>query len=154
MEIVTEKNKENSKSLYLYTALIFIVALVMIIISFFGQSNLEKTNKAIQNQKTIIQKSAALSEENVRLVEENIALEKTVEEKDTAISNLNASIELKDKKINMYNSLMSSYAYYSLKNYTKAKELLDTIEYEALEGDAKVLYTQILNDLNKRKAGK
>lgn len=154
MKIVTEKNKENSKSLYLYTALIFIVALVMIIISFFGQSNLEKTNKAIQNQKTITEKSAALSEENVRLVEENIALEKTIAEKDTAILNLNASIELKDKKLNSYNTLMSAYAYHSLKNYTKAKELLDTIEYEALEGDAKVLYTQILNDVNKRKEGK
>lgn len=149
MKTVTEKNKDNSKSLYLYTALIFIVALVMIVISFFGQSNLEKTNKAIQNQKSIIQKSAALSEENMRLVEKNIALEKTITEKDTAISNLNATIELKDKKITAYDSLMSAYAYHSLKNYTKAKELLDTIEYETLEGDAKVLYTQILKAVNK-----
>ncbi len=154
MKIVAEKNNENSKSLYLYTSLIFIVALVMIIISFFGQSNLEKVNKATQSQKTIQQKSAALSEENMRLVEENLSLEKIITEKDTAISNLNASIELKDKKINMYNNLMSAYAYHSLKNYTKAKELLDTIEYETLEGDAKVLYTQILDDVNKRKAGK
>lgn len=148
---MTEKNKDNSKSLYLYTALIFIVALVMIVISFFGQSNLEKTNKAIQNQKTITEKSAALSEENMRLVEKNLELEKAISEKDTAILNLNASIELKDKKINSYNTLMSAYAYHSLRNYTKAKELLETIEYEILEGDAKVLYTQILDDVNKKK---
>lgn len=148
---MTEKNKDSSKSLYLYTALIFIVALVMIVISFFGQSNLEKTNKAIQNQKTITEKSAALSEENMRLVEKNLELEKAISEKDTAILNLNASIELKDKKINSYNTLMSAYAYHSLRNYTKAKELLETIEYEILEGDAKVLYTQILDDVNKKK---
>lgn len=148
---MTEKNKENSKSLYLYTALIFVVALIMIIISFFGQSNLEKTNKAIQHQKSISEKSAALSEENMKLVEKNLELEKIISDKDLAILNLNETVTLKDTKIATYDTLMSAYAYYTLKNYDKAKELLDTISYETLEGDSKVLYTKISDEVNKRK---
>ena len=35
-------NKNDNKSLFLYTALIFFVAVVLIILSFFGQTNLQK----------------------------------------------------------------------------------------------------------------
>ena len=33
----------NTKSLFLYTALIFLVALLLIVIAFFGEANLEKS---------------------------------------------------------------------------------------------------------------
>ena len=35
-------NKNDNKSLFIYTALIFVVAVLLIILSFFGQTNLQK----------------------------------------------------------------------------------------------------------------
>lgn len=142
-----ENKKDNSRSLYLYTALIFVVALVMIIISFFGQSNLEKTNKAIQDQKSISEKSAALSEENMKLVEKNIELENKLTEKDAEIEELKSTIAQKDEKIQMHDKLAMAYSYYTVKNFEKAEQLLKEVDFEMLDGDLKVLYTQILDEI-------
>ena len=140
-----ENKKQNS--LYLYTALIFLVALVMIIISFFGQKNLEKTNKAIQNSQSISEKSAAISAENVRLVEENLVLNNQITERDAKILELEAKIAEADLKISNYDLLMSAHSYFATKNYKKAKEVLDQVDFEKLEGDSKVLYLHILNEI-------
>ena len=139
------ENNKKQPSMYLYTALIFIVALVMIIVSFFGQKNLEKTNKAIQNSKSISEKSAAISEENVRLVEENLVLNTQITEKDAKISELEDKITQTEGKIGNYELLMSAHSYYAANNIKKAKEVLEQVNFEILEGDSKVLYLQILN---------
>ena len=39
--------KKDNKSLFLYTALIFIAAIVIVVISFFSQINLEKSIMSI-----------------------------------------------------------------------------------------------------------
>lgn len=145
------KETENSKSLYLYTALIFVVALVMIIISFFGQRNLEKINKATMDNKSISEKSAALSEENVRLVEENIQLNSTVESQGDDIEYLNETLTTKNTLITTYETLFSAHTYFVLEDYDKAEEVLLTINIELLDGDSKFLYTQMLTDINERK---
>ena len=64
--------KKDNKSLFLYTALIFIAAIVIVVISFFSQINLEqKHNEYIGDQaaNSITEKTAQLSEENMVLLE-------------------------------------------------------------------------------------
>lgn len=123
--------------------MIFIAALVMIIISFFGQSNLEKANKALRDKHTIKEKSEAIAESNVALTEENVRLKNIINTKDSQIVMLQEEMDKKQKTIDTYNTLISAYAYYANGDAAKAEELLSQIDYEALEGDSKVLYTQI-----------
>ena len=67
--------KPKNNSLFLYTALIFIVAIIMIIISFFGQSNIQK-NQPVKSEElnSITEKASQLSEDNRLLMEENKTL--------------------------------------------------------------------------------
>lgn len=141
-----ENNNAKSNSLYLYTALIFIVALVMIIISFFGQKNLEKTNKAIQNSQSISEKSAAISAENMRLVEENLQLSNQIAEKDAAISELEGRISESDLKLYNYDLLLSAHSYLIADKPEKVKEVLEQVDFEKLDGDSKALYLHLLNE--------
>ena len=141
-----ENNNAKPKSLYLYTALIFVVALVMIIISFFGQKNLEKTNKAIQNSQSISEKSAAISAENVRLVEENLGLTNTVSEKEAKILELETIISETDLKLHNYDLLLNAHSYFIAGKPEKVQEVLAQVDFEKLEGDSKALYLHLLNE--------
>ena len=65
--------------MFLYTALIFVVAILLIILSFFGQTNLEKKQPAVKQtmepserlSSSISQRAAEVSEDNRVLLEEN-----------------------------------------------------------------------------------
>lgn len=138
------KEKDNTKSLYLYTALIFIAALVMIIISFFGQRNLEKINQATQDNKSISEKSAALSEENSRLVKENRDLQEIIAFKDNVIEENKALIET-------HNTLFAAHKYFVLGDFITAERLLSTVDTNMLDGDSQALYWKMFNDINEGK---
>ena len=65
----------QNKSLYIYTSLIFVVAILLIILSFFAMSNRDsKMNETEQAAQSITEKAAVLSEENKNLAEENKTL--------------------------------------------------------------------------------
>ena len=68
---------KNNKSLFLYTALIFLVALLMIIVSFFGQSHLESIRETEQKAKNLTEKTSMLSDQNLYLTEQVSNLTKT-----------------------------------------------------------------------------
>ena len=44
-------NKNDNKSMFLYTALIFIVAVLLIIFSFLGQTNMQKISERKETTK-------------------------------------------------------------------------------------------------------
>lgn len=154
MKNTKDTEKEHSRSLYLYTALIFIVALIMIIISFFGQQNLEKINKATQDNKSISEKSATLSEENMRLVEENLELNELVKTQAENIEMLNNTVKSKEMFILNYDKLFSAHTYFVLEDYKKTEEILLMVDIELLDGDSKLLYTQMITEINERKEEK
>ena len=127
-------NKNDNKSLFLYTSLIFIVAVLLIILSFFGQTNLKKNQPAVDtNTDTansgITEKAAILSEENKNLIEENSKLK--TENK-----------ELQDK-LTINDILLSANGYCSLGNNDKAYEMLNAIVYDELSADQKIIYDNI-----------
>ena len=73
-------NKNDNKSMFLYTALIFIVAVLLIIFSFLGQTNMQKNQPQVSEspdkEMSISEKASILSEENTVLLENNNNLKK------------------------------------------------------------------------------
>ena len=133
-------NKNDNKSLFLYTALIFFVAVVLIILSFFGQTNLQKKQPKVEENTEqtqavsgITEKAAILSEENKNLLEENNKLKaenKELIEKQTA-----------------NDLLLSENGYFTLGNNAKALEMLNAVNYDELSVDQKLIYDNIKNNI-------
>ena len=121
----TPNKEQHSHSIYMYTALIFIVALLMIVMAFFGQSNLNKNQIAEPTGNTISEKSAALSEENLVLRERNIALQEKLEKTEEELESETALKETRELIIS---------AVIAAKNgdYIKSSQILDTINKDLL----------------------
>lgn len=127
-------NKNDNKSLFLYTSLIFIVAVLLIVLSFFGQTNLKKSQPPVEasaepSNSGITERAAVLSEENKNLIEENTALK--------------AENQELLKKQTMNDILLSANGYFSLGNNAKALEMLNAVIYDELSVDQKIIYDNI-----------
>lgn len=143
-------NKNDNKSLFIYTALIFVVAVLLIILSFFGQTNLQKKQPNVEENTTatgISERASVLSEENKTLIEENTSLEN----ENTQLSEENDVLKTENETLVNYKNinelLLSANGYYTLGNDTKALEILNTINYDELTGDQKILYDTLKNNL-------
>lgn len=136
-------NKNNNKSMFLYTALIFVVAILLIILSFFGQTNVEKNQPPVaqtmapskQLNNSISQRAAVLSEENRVLLEENQTLKSENE-------------KLREQSENL-EFLISANGYMTTDNKDKAKEQLAKVNQNILTEDQKILYNTINEYINK-----
>ena len=132
--------QNNNKSLFLYTALIFIVAILLILIAFFGDANLEKSmNSALQTaeptvtqkaEASISERAAIISQENQKLMEENLKL-KT--EGDSA-----------KKKLEDYTALTKALTEKEAGNVDAAKEIIAGLDAESLDELQKSLYNKIM----------
>ncbi|MDY3030202.1 MAG: hypothetical protein SOS24_00380 [Clostridia bacterium] len=130
-------NKNNNKSMFLYTALIFVVAILLIVLSIFGQTNLQKSQPEVEQTlepskqlgNSISEKAAVLSEENMVLLEENKSLKSE-----------NEKLKEQSKNVDL---LMSANGYMSMNNKEKAAEQLAKVNAELLTEDQKILYNQI-----------
>lgn len=113
-----------NKSLYLYTSLIFVVAILLIILSFFAMSNRDSKLNETEQAQTITEKTAALSEENKNLAEENKAL--------------------KDSNRVMSAALLSiANEYYTAGDTAKAAEIAASVDASSLTDEEKALYASI-----------
>lgn len=138
--MANNENKNNNKSLFLYTALIFFVAVVLIILSFFGERNMEKNQPeldeaAVEQSKQysgITEKAFLLSEENRKLLEQN----KELDEKNKTLT----------EEIEMNDLLLSANGYFTLGNKEKALEILNTLDYDKLSVDQQIIYNNIKNN--------
>ena len=115
----------QNKSLYIYTSLIFVVAVLLIILSFFAMSNRDsKMNETEQTAQSITEKTAALSEENKNLAEENKAL--------------------KEKNHTMSAALLNiANEYYTAGDTVKAEETVAIIDASSLTEEEAAVYTTI-----------
>ena len=129
-------NKNDNKSLFLYTGLIFFVAVVLIILSFFGQTNLKKNQPKVDEPSPdagITERTAVLSEENKNLIEEN----KQLKSQNEGLIEKQAQNDI----------LLSAYGYMSLGNSAKAGEMLAAVNYETLTGDQKIIYDAVKSNI-------
>ncbi len=147
-------NNNGNRSLFLYGGLIFAVAIVLIIISFFGQSNVRNSQpETIAPDASISEKTSALSDENRILLEEKTALtaerDKLKEDLAAAVTNAdilqNENNALKTEN-NLSSLLMQANAYIQAGNTKKAREILASVSPNALNGDQKIFYDTLTEE--------
>ena len=147
---MTKKNNEQT-SLSMYTALIFLVAVVMIVVSFLAQTHLEQSmvSEHEAEKVSLSNKAAQISEENMQLVE----LNKTLRERNTKLAEENAALSLeKDalyKEITGYEALLTVCDAMTDGNNDMAKELLLGIFTEDLTPEQKIYYDMLAKKLQK-----
>lgn len=149
---MADENKnipENNggSSLFLYTALIFLAAIIIIIFAYFTQTHVERVQPSASPEadalpaavietsgpQGIAKTAAELSQDNLELLEENRMLHNRVDE-------LEAQLKI-------YEPLTE--AYYALSNDDKEriKLLLEDINYDSLSEEAKTLYSFLLSNI-------
>lgn len=134
--------KSNSKSLIMYTSLIFVAAIVMIVVSFFAQKHLEqlRVSETAAENVTLSNKAAQVSEENMQLVELNKGLKddnKMLEEQILALTTEKDGLL---KQTEAYKSLMAVYEKLLKNKKAEASELLQQIFTEDLSQEQKEIY--------------
>lgn len=143
------KNNDN-KSLILYTSLIFGVAIVMIIVSFFTQKHLDdlRVSEVDAQNVTLSNKAAQVSEENMQLVE----LNKTLREKNTELLEENEKLTKENEALGSenknYEALVLVYDRLLNGRKTTARTLLKEIYTQDLTPEQKELYDQLVKRTN------
>jgi len=130
--------KFGNKSIYLYTGLIFLVALIIILITFFGQDRiLRETNEQIQTATAgITERAAILSEENMKLTEEVTALK-------TERDALKTERDALEKKKNTYEQFFDCYSLMTSGALPEAKAKFIEIDSSLLSENALKIYNEI-----------
>lgn len=143
-------NKNENRSLFLYTALIFIAAILIIVISFFCQINLEKNHNEYTGENPangIAEKTAQLSEENMILLETT----KNLNQQNTQL--LDRNKELTDKIAVLEKNQGSNEELYRIFNLIKnkdkeaAKSLFEALDASEFSGEKLAFYEYLKKEL-------
>jgi hypothetical protein len=153
MENDKKTSKEN-RTLYIYTGLIFLVAVVLIIIAFFGQEKLAK-EQPVQPEQTasagITEKAAVLSEENRLLLGQVNTLKdeiiKITEEKDQ----LQESVKTHEEQKENTEKLISCYEFCIKGEFKQAEALYETLDINYITENLKPFYDDIGKKIRERK---
>lgn len=139
-----KSNNRQNRSMFLYTALIFAVALLLIILAFFGQTNLTNLRRTADE--------AAATEIAMALPTPTPALTETAPPDPDALAKLSNTVSTLDaenkelKAINdTYDVLSSAVKYVSEGNKAEAQKAIDTVEASKLTDAQKALYDYIIN---------
>lgn len=135
---------KTNKSLFLYTSLIFLVALLMIVVSFFGQSHLESIRETEQKAKNLTEKTSMLSDQNLYLTEQVTTLSKEIEEKDALIASSQTAVEEATLREENLNNTLAAYVKMKEKEKSKAKEYISLVNPDLLSHDGKWLYDEVI----------
>lgn len=131
-------NKKETRSMYLYTALIFVVALLLILLAFFGQTNISRLgNRANEIATTQVPQQTQTPQD------EELA----------RISNMAAALDSENKalkaQMQTYEKIFQAYSYASDNNISEASGAIAGIDPLTLGQNEKVLYDEIINIINK-----
>lgn len=140
--------KKNSRYFLVYTLILFSVAFVLILFSSFTgvryKDAQDEKNKLFQGAQESVVK---LTEKNELLEKENKEMENTISQLTKDNEDLKMAGEQKDATIKNMETLSEVQNLYRNKYYSRAKELLDTIDPEVLGENAKTLYESLKNRL-------
>lgn len=139
MDNKPNNKKKESKSMYIYTALIFVVALLLIIMAFFGQTNISRLGNRVNEleQETYITETPVPDDEFARI--SNLASEMDKE-----------NTELKSQ-IKLYELLTGANALAQNGDFDGANTLIGTIDKSTLNENQKILYDEIIKKINEGK---
>lgn len=140
---------KNNKSLTVYTVLIFVVAILMVTISFFGQSNLQK------NQPDDSTEAASIAEKTAKLSEENMILLDNMKSLNTMNTELNSENKLLSEENEALKTeaangktLLAVCEYVLEGNSGYAKELISTLQESELTEAQLGTYNMLCKKLN------
>lgn len=134
-------SKKENRSMYLYTALIFVVALLLILVAFFSQTNVSKLGKRADEFAT---SAPAVTEAPSQNDEELAKLANMASELDAENSTLKTQLAV-------YDNLLSANAYLSNGSVTDAETIFLTIDEASLTDNQRILYEEIKNKINEGK---
>lgn len=143
-----ERKNSQNRSMFLYTALIFAVALLLIIIAFFGQANKEKVDNIVE--KTATETATAAPTEAASETDTEPAVQFT--EEYAKLSNkviaLDAENNALKAKLDLYELLLSANKSISEGDIETAKNVVAEINSDTLTDDQKILFNQITLKIN------
>ncbi len=142
------RNKSN-RPLMIYTSLIFIVAIIMVVVAFFGQRHLESAQfRQTETARGISERASQLSEENRLLMEVNKRLTTSLNELTEENQVLKTENDALTKE-SEYNKKLSD-VYLALNNSgrSKARKLLNEIYTEDLTAEQKDFYDMLVKKCN------
>lgn len=133
--------KSKTKFLWMYTIILFSVALVLIIFAGMTQQNYEKELATHETAKVGLQKSAAeLSQVNLLLKEENANLKKENEQ----LTEAQANFEEISKSNDLNMALIEAFYQYESGNRRTAKNMLAEVDKETLTDQQLNIYNKII----------
>ncbi len=141
-----QKNPNSNSSMFLYTALIFVVALILIIIAFFGQKNLmdlRRTTDAMSEP----EQTEPIADQTPSPEPRNDELAVMA----NTISTLQAENTTLKSSVDIYEKLLAANGYISSGNNAEAEKIISEINSADLTGDQLILYNQILTTVNEGK---
>lgn len=136
MDKQKNKNSQN-RSMFLYTALIFAVALIFIILAFFGQTNISNLRRSADLANAPAAAEGADPTEDV-VTESPDELARL----GNAVSALEAENGSLKKDIEVYSALINANARISENNPEEAAAELEKVNYDTLDSEQKMLYEQ------------
>ena len=141
----------NNKSLFIYTGLIFLVAVILIIVAFFGQSKIDNNQPIPISQEevnSISERASVLSEENKVLIEENLSIKNDLENTKKDLIEAKAKNALYEKNRENTKLLESANVCFIKSDRQKAGEFFALIDASLLSEDEKIIYDNIAAFVN------
>ncbi len=133
--------KSKTKFLWLYTIILFSVALVLILFAGMTQQNYERELETHETANVGLQKSAAeLSQTNMKLQQENDALKKENE----SLKESQATFEEVSKSNDLNIALVEALYQYEAGNRKTAKNLLAEVDSASLTDQQLNIYNKIM----------
>lgn len=143
-----ERKNSQNRSMFLYTALIFAVALLLIIIAFFGQANKEKVDNIVGT--TATETATTTPTESASEADTEPAVQFT--EEYAKLSNKVIALDAENKalkaKLDLYELLLSANKAISEGDIETAKSVIAEINSDTLTEDQKILFNQITSKIN------
>lgn len=141
-----QKNPNSNSSMFLYTALIFVVALILIIIAFFGQKNLMDLRRTTD----------AMSEpEQTETIADYTPSPEPRDDELAVMANTISTLQAENttlkSSVDIYEKLLAANGYISSGNNAEAEKIISEINSADLTGDQLILYNQILTTVNEGK---
>ena len=134
----SDKMKQNTKTLWIYTMILFSVALVLILMAGLTQQNYEEEIKLHETAAVGMQKSVSeLSEKNMKLGEENKKLTESLKQTES-------DKEKAEQSAGTYETLIDALKEYEKGNRKTARQMLAEIEKSQLSSQQLYIYQKIM----------
>lgn len=132
---------KNSRSLWMYTVILFSVALILILFAGLSTGTYKEEIKNHESAKVGLQNSLAeLSHSNMVLKEENSSLKKENEQ----LKPLAEQAHTANANVDIFNNLASAMREYDMGNRKEARNILKDVDPETLTQAQLYLYKKIM----------